>query len=46
VVEELLSMLSEMMTVNVCVDVLLYCNELVLKCAVNAEEHLQDRCML
>jgi len=34
------------LAVSVCVDVMLYCNELVLKCAVNAEEHLQDRCML
>jgi hypothetical protein len=49
-------MLSEVMTCAVisscswqwmfCVDVVLYCNELVLNCAVNVEEHLQDRCML
>lgn len=53
---ELLSMLSEVMTCAVisscswqwmfCIDVVLYCNELVLNCAVNVEEHLQDRCML
>lgn len=34
------------LAVNVCVDVMLYCNELVLSCAVDVEEHLQDRCML
>jgi hypothetical protein len=53
--EELLSVLSEMMTcsnkflqlvVNICVDVMLYCNELVQNCAVDVEKHLQDRCML
>jgi hypothetical protein len=34
------------LAVNVCVDVMLYCNELVLSCAVDVEEHLQDRCIL
>ena len=30
------------LVVNVCVDVLLYCNIPVLNCAVVVEEHLQD----
>jgi len=34
------------LAVNVCVDVVHYCNEFVLSCAVAVEEHLQDRCML
>jgi len=28
------------LAVNVCVDVMLYCNELVLNCAVNVEKYL------
>jgi hypothetical protein len=34
------------LAVNVCVDVMLYCNELVLSYAVDVEEHLQNSCML
>lgn len=33
------------LVVNVCVDVMLYCNELVLNCAMVVEEHLQDSLM-